>query len=162
MVSLVAVALFSCSKDNDEKNDTPTAVEAAVNTLVINGTTYQLESRYSIDEGGRSYADANTIATNANEDPLFNIISDVEENTLNKTYDLTQLVEGEIIFFSIRDANYFTEDGLEIDPYSFTSGTLTINRDENLFVYKVKGIVEGGKPVSFNISVPASEWNQPE
>lgn len=89
MVS-AAMLLTACKKDkpqpNNGGNDTPTPTEAAANTLVLNGTTYHLDSDYSIDSNGRSYAGAETVEDDAEDNPLFTIIADVELNTLNKTY----------------------------------------------------------------------------
>lgn len=150
----------ACGKDEDTSDNGGgnNPVEAAANTLVMNDHTYQLECGYEIAADGRSYADATTVEQDVNHESLYTVIADVEVNTLNKTYDIINPVEGEIFYFNIHDANY----DLSIDPGLFTSGTLTISRDENLFVYKVSGVIEGGKPVSFNISVPAAEWEQLE
>lgn len=149
MVVMIATMMMSCGKDKTDG-------EAADNTLLMNGKTYQLESQYALGMDGRSYAFACTVDLDANGDPLYTIISDVEENTLNKTYDLSQPpVQDEIIFWSIHDSNWEFQIGPELP-----SGTLTISRDKDLFVYKVNGKTEDGQLLSFTISVPASEWDQ--
>lgn len=145
-VAAATLMFASCEKDDD----TPT--EAAANTLVLNGKVYQLNSHYDMGDE-RSYASAETTVLNSNGEPLYTIISDIESNTINHTYDLSKPVEGAIIFWSIHDADWEYQLGPILDE-----GTVTISRDENNFVYKVKG-KQNGTTVSFNISVPASEWN---
>ncbi len=44
------------------------------------------------------------------------------------------------------------------DSSIFSSGTLTINRTETDFTYKVTGTLKTGQNLSFHIHVPASEW----
>lgn len=158
MVS-AAMLLTACKKDkpqpNNGGNDTPTPTEAAANTLVLNGTTYHLDSDYSIDSNGRSYAGAETVEDDAEDNPLFTIIADVELNTLNKTYTFPLPTTGEeVIYWNIHDSNWDFEMGPDLE-----SGTLTISRTDDLFTYKVNGKI-GNQTVSFHISVPASEWEQ--
>ena len=159
MVS-AAMLMTACKKDKPQPDnnsgnggsDTPT--EAAANTMVLNGTTYHLNSRYGIDpETGRSYADAETVELDANEDPIYTIIADVEVNTLNKTYTFPlSLTDDEIVYWHIHDLNWNFELGPDLE-----SGTMTISRTENLFTYKVKGKT-GDQTVDFHLSVPSSEW----
>ena len=160
MVS-TAMLMTGCKKDNPQPDssgngggsDTPT--EIAANTMVLNGTTYHLNSSYGIDpETLRSYAYAVTVELDANGDPFYTIIADVELNTLNKTYSFPlSLPDDEIIWWAIHEFNnYDSQIGPDLD-----SGTMTISRTDNLFTYKVDGKT-GDQTVSFNISVPASEW----
>ena len=135
-------------------------VEAAANTLVMNGITYHLESTYTIGFEGRSYASANTVELDENGDPVYYIIADIEAEDLNHTYHFGNPAELGSSFFFIRDANYLI-DMSEIGPDNFTSGTITVSRNENLFEYKVAGVADG-KPISFTMSVPASEWDVPQ
>lgn len=148
VLAAVAMLFTACSKDN-------TQTEAAANTLVLEGRIYQLECSYMIDANGRSYASGLTVDKDANGEPLYTIIADVEIPTLNKTYDLANLPvdSDEIIFFSIHDANW------EFNPV-FVSGTLTISRTEELFTYKVTGVTVDNMAVSFHISVPKAQWEQ--
>ena len=183
MVAFAMTAMVACGdkENNDDNgnggngnNNTPT--EAAVNTMILNGTTYQLESHYELSaDPDRSYAGAETVETAGNGDPLYSIIADVESNGLNFTYDLTQSYEDAYYYFNVSDPlwNYhFGQDNhgevsgtINDESYDgsiFSEGTMTITRDENVFVYKVNGVLKDGQTVSFHISVPASEWVQPQ
>ena len=158
MVAFAMTAMVSCDKDDNDdnnngngNNNTPT--EAAANTLVLNGKTYQLNSHYEMG-GDRTYAGAETVETDNNSEPLYTIIADVEGNTLNQTYTFPDIPEGSVVFWSIHDAAYEFQLGPELE-----SGTVTISRTDDLFTYKVNGKM-GNQTVSFHISVPASEWNQ--
>ena len=161
-----------CDKDDNGGNDTPT--EAAANTLVLNGTTYRLNSHYEQSaDNDRSYADAETVETDAIGDPLYTIIADVEGNSFNRTYDLTKSYEDAYYYFNVHDGmwnyNFGQDNHGEIhgtindsnyDGSIFSRGNMTITKDNNLFVYKVSGVLKDGQTVAFHISVPASEWNQ--
>ncbi len=162
-MAAAAMLMTGCKKDkpqpdnsgnggNGGGSDTPT--EIAANTLVLNGTTYHLNSRYGIDpETGRSYADAETVEVDANGDQLYNIIADVEVNTLNKTYTFPlSETSDEIVYWSIHDFNWDYEIGPNLE-----SGTVTISRTNDLFIYKVNGKA-GDQTVNFYLSVPSSEW----
>lgn len=183
MIALLTTAMVACKKDNPQpsnnnggNNGTPAATEAAANTLVLNGTVYQLNSFYQYSaEQERSYAGASTVETDANGDPLYDIISDVENFCLNRTIDLTTAYDDASYYFAIHNSMwseqifqdyhagngfygmindvYYGEDGI------FSSGTLTVSKDDNAFTYKVTGILKNGKSISFHIYVPASEWN---
>ena len=158
MVS-VAMLMTACKKDkpqpaNSGNDGSNASTEVAANTLVLNGTTYHLNSRYGIDpETGRSYADAETVELDANGDPLYTIIADVEVNTLNKTYTFPlSLTDDEVVYWAIHDFNWNYELGPDLE-----SGTMTISRTNNLFTYKVDGKA-GDQTVKFLLSVPSSEW----
>ena len=149
VLAAVAMLFTACTKDN-------TQTEAAVNTLVLEGKTYQLECSYEIDANGRSYAFGQTVDKDSNGEPLYTIIADVEIPTLNKTYDLANLPvdSDEIISFCIHDASW------EFCP-AFASGTLTISRTEELFTYKLTtGVTLDNMAVSFHISVLKAQWVQ--
>lgn len=150
MFVAAATMIFAaaCSKD-DDKND---ATEAAPNTLVINGTTYQLNSGFHGTD--RGYADASTVETNGAGDSKYTIVADVEVETFNHTYDFPLGDQGAMLFFSIHDADYDYTRG----PQDFVSGTLNIVKDESVFVYQVTGKTSQGESISFQISVPSSEW----
>lgn len=140
-----------CGKDDENNN---TAAEAAVNTLVVNGKVYQLSSHYQMGVG-RTYAGAETVDLNANGDPLYTITADVEDVTLNQTYTYPDIPGGGELFWGIHDANW----DFQIGAPELTEGTITISRTDDLFVYKVNGSRDG-LTVSFNITVPASEWEE--
>ena len=83
MIVAVAMLFTACKKDKPQpdngNNETPAVTEAAENTLAFNGKTYPLHCGYSIDTlQNRSYAGAYTLETNANGEPLYEIMSDVE------------------------------------------------------------------------------------
>lgn len=141
----------ACGKDDENNN---TAAEAAVNTLVVNGKVYQLSSHYQMGVG-RTYAGAETVDLNANGDPLYTITADVEDVTLNQTYTYPDIPGGGELFWGIHDANW----DFQIGSPELTEGTITISRTDDLFVYKVNGSRDG-LTVSFNITVPASEWEE--
>ena len=151
-VAAAAMMFASCSKDDKEKNDTPT--EAAANTLVLNGKVYQLNSHYDMGDD-RTYAGAETVDFDANGNPLYTIIADVEGSTLNQTYTFPEFPNGEV-YWTIHDANWEFQLGPALE-----SGTMNISRTDDFFVYKVNGSF-GDMTVSFNISVPASEWKHTE
>ena len=157
MMMFVAAAtmLFAaaCSKDDDKKSE-PT--EAAANTLVIDGTTYKLDSRFHGTD--RGYADATTIETNGAGEPKYTIVADVEQETYNQTYNLGEGQQGGMLFFSIHDYNYEYERSVG----DFVSGTLNIVKDESVFVYQVTGKTSQGESISFHIRVPSSEWGNDE
>ena len=149
LLAVVTMLFAACGKDN-------TQTEAAANTLVLEGKTYQLECSYEIDANGRSYAFGQTVDKDANGEPLYTIIADVEIPTLNKTYDLANLPidSDEVVSFCIHDASW------EFSP-AFASGTLTISRTEELFTYKLMtGVTVDDMTASFNISVPKAQWVQ--
>ncbi len=150
MFVAAATMIFAaaCSKD-DDKND---ATEAAPNTLVINGTTYQLNSGFHGTD--RGYADASTVETNGAGDPKYTIVADVEVETFNHTYDFPLGDQGAMLFFSIHDQNYNYVRG----PQDFVSGTLSIVKDASVFVYKVMGKTSQGENISFQIRVLSSDW----
>ena len=150
-VAAATMMFAACGKD-DENNNTPT--EAAANTLVLNGKVYQLSSHYQMGVG-RTYAGAETVDLDANGDPLYTIIADVEDVTLNQTYTYPDIPGGGELFWGIHDASW----DFQIGAPELTEGTITISRTDDLFVYKVNGSRDG-LTVSFNISVPASEWEE--
>lgn len=158
MVS-AAMLMTGCKKDkpqpdNSSNGGSNTQTDIAANTLVLNGTTYHLNSRYGIDpETGRSYVDAETVELDANGDPLYTIIADVEVNTLNKSYTFPlSLPEDEVVYWAIHDFNWTYELGPDLE-----SGSMSINRTNSLFTYKVDGKA-GDQTVKFLLSVPSSEW----
>lgn len=151
-VAAAAMMFASCGKDDNENNNTPT--EAAANTLVLNGKVYQLSSHYQMGVD-RTYAGAETVDLDANGDPLYTITADVEDVTLNQTYTYPDIPGGGELFWGIHDANW----DFQIGAPELTEGTITISRTDDLFVYKVNGSRDG-LTVSFNISVPASEWEE--
>ena len=164
VTALVAMTMVSCKKDKDNASSSSGGgggggsqpSEAAAKTLVYDGVTYKLDCFYDIAENGRSYASGITIEVDDDGYPLYEIISDVEENTLNHTFDLTQQYEVDF-FFEVRNADYT----FQIRPEDFASGTLVIARDDALFTYKVTGKTNDGKDLAFHISVPYDEWNLP-
>jgi hypothetical protein len=142
MVALAMTAMVSCNKDKDTPGD------AAANTLVYNGKEYQMVSTYKIEHSGRVYVDAYAVETTVDSMPIFSIISDSPDNG---TYDLTQ--NG--VWFSL---NPNTDAIEQFTSRDFTSGTETIEKDDNAFSMRVKGTLNNGVTVSFHIYVPASEW----
>ena len=182
MIALLTIAMVACKKDKpkpDNNNDNPAVTEAAANTLVLNGTVYQLNSHYQYSaEQERSYAGASTVETDANGDPLYDIISDVENFCLNRTLDLTTAYDDASYYFAVHNSmwseqifqDYHVGNGFygminDLDygeDSIFSSGTLTVSKDDNAFTYKVTGVLKNGKSVSFHIYVPASEWNAEE
>jgi len=178
MIALLTIAMVACKKDKpkpDNNNDNPAVTEAAANTLVLNGTVYHLNSHYQYSaEQDRSYAGASTVETDANGDPLYDIISDVENFCLNRTLDLTTAYDDASYYFAVHNSmwseqifqDYHVGNGfygmindLDYGENSiFSSGTLTVSKDENAFTYKVTGVLKNGKSLSFHIYVPASEW----
>jgi len=178
MMALLTIAMVACKKDKpkpDNNNDNPAVTEAAANTLVLNGTVYHLNSHYQYSaEQDRSYAGASTVETDANGDPLYDIISDVENFCLNRTLDLTTAYDDASYYFAVHNSmwseqifqDYHVGNGfygmindLDYGENSiFSSGTLTVSKDENAFTYKVTGVLKNGKSLSFHIYVPASEW----
>ena len=178
MIALLTIAMVACKKDKpkpDNNNDNPAVTEAAANTLVLNGTVYHLNSHYQYSaEQDRSYAGASTVETDANGDPLYDIISDVENFCLNRTLDLTTAYDDASYYFAVHNSmwseqifqDYHVGNGfygmindLDYGENSiFSSGTLTVSKDENAFTYKVTGVLKNGKSLGFHIYVPASEW----
>ena len=178
MIALLTIAMVACKKDKpkpDNNNDNPAVTETAANTLVLNGTVYHLNSHYQYSaEQDRSYAGASTVETDANGDPLYDIISDVENFCLNRTLDLTTAYDDASYYFAVHNSmwseqifqDYHVGNGfygmindLDYGENSiFSSGTLTVSKDENAFTYKVTGVLKNGKSLSFHIYVPASEW----
>ena len=155
MVAMAAMTMMFASCGKDDKNDNNTPTEAAPNTMVLDGHVYQLNSHYNMG-GDRTYAGAETVDLDANGDPLYTIIADVEGSTLNHTYTFPNIHEYGVVFWSIHDANWEFQLGPELEE-----GTMTISKTDDLFVYKVDGSI-GDMKVSFNISVPASEWEYVE
>lgn len=147
-VAAATMMLASCEKEPSE---------AKPNTLVLNGKVYQLNCRYSVGVDDRSYVDATTVDKDANGEPLYTVFAYVEINTLNHTYDLTNLVESDIIYWTIHDADW----SVKIGPV-LPSGTVSISRDDKNFVYKVNGTREDGSQVSLNVTVPAENWEHLE
>ena len=151
LVAAAAMLFAACGKDDEN-------AEIAANTMLLNGKVYQLNSRYQLDVG-RSYVDATTVDLDAQGEPLYTIIADVEVNTLNRTFTLgEQPAEGEMYYFNIHDMEWNFTCG----PEQFASGTVTISKTDNLFSYKVDGKTREGERTGFHISVPASEWQQME
>lgn len=174
-VAMTVVLFTSCQKDETEEipqpQPTPTPTEAEANTLILNGTTYHLQSSLGIDQNGRGYADAHTTELDAGENPLYNIIADVEPGSMNGTYDLTEFTFD--YYFNVHSyddtysvsQDYHHDTGVnawigdEEHPSGiFTSGTLTISKTEDLFTYKLNGTLVNGQTLNFHISVPAAEW----
>lgn len=186
MIVAVMMMFTACKKDkpqpdngNNSNNETPTVTEAAENTLVFNGRVYQLNCGYGIDVAqNRSYASGRTLETDANGDFLYEIMSDVEDFCLNRTFDLTTAYEDATYYFVMRAPDYSEEysqgntEGYGVngiingeyyeDSSIFSSGTLTISRTETDFTYKVTGTLKTGQKMSFHIHVPASEWQYEE
>lgn len=172
-VTMIALLFASCQKDEPEEipQPQPTPTEAEANTLIINATTYHLQSKYSIDQNGRGYVDAQTTELDAEENPLYSIIADVESGSLNGTYDLTEFTFDYYFNVHSNDASFSVSQDYHLDtgvnawigneehPSGvFTSGTLSITKTEALFTYKLNGILVNGQTLNFHISVPASEW----
>ena len=148
MMMFVAVAtmLFAaCGKDDP--------VEAKANTLVYNGTVYQMKSYYKYEQGGRVYIDAHAVETTGEGLPIFSIISD---DPANGTYDLTA---GTVFFGVSSNVDYIQSFYSES---TYTGGTLTVEKDDSAFRLKMSGTLADGTTVSFHIYVPASEWEQLE
>lgn len=186
MFIAVAMLFTACKKDkpqpdngNNGNNETPAVTEAAENTLVFNGKVYQLNCGYSIDVSqNRSYAGGHTVETDANGESLYEIMSDVEDFCLNRTFDLTTEYEDATYYFVMRTPDYSEEysqgntEGYGVngiingeyyeDSSIFSSGTLTISRTETDFTYKLTGKLKTGQNLSFHIHVPASEWQYEE
>lgn len=173
--TIISLFFAGCKKDEPiekpEPTPDPTPTEAEANTLIINGTTYHLQSKLSIDQNGRGYADAQTTELDAEENPLYSIIADVEPGSMNGTYDLTEFTSD--YYFNVHNyddtygvgQDYHHDTGVsgwigdEEHPSGiFTSGTLTITKTEDLFTYKLNGTLVNGQTLSFHISVPAAEW----
>ena len=102
-VTMAALFFAGCEKDEPiekpEPQPDPTPTEAAANTLIIDGSTYNLQCAFRIDQNGRGYADAQTVELDTEENPLYFIIADVESNSLNHTFNLTEFVTD--YFFNI-------------------------------------------------------------
>ena len=147
MFAAAAMMMFSftsCSPDEDG--------EAAANTLVYNGTVYQMTSTYQYEHSGCVYIDAAAMDKNSNGIPIFHIISD---NPENGTYDLTN---GGAVFFGVTsEVDYITSFG---SADSYTSGTVTVEKDDKAFRLKMNGKLASGPDVAFHIYVPASEWEE--
>lgn len=143
----MAFAFTSCGDDGNGS-------EAAENTLVYNGKVYKMESTYKYEQSGRVYIDA--AAEDQLDDGLaiFYIISD---NPGNGTYDLSN---GESVFFNVSSNVDYIASFDNHGPYS--SGTVTIEKDDSAFRLRMSGTLENGPDVSFHIYVPASEWQQLE
>ena len=182
MVAIAMTAMVGCDKEKDKDNDnnngggdnnTPT--EAAANMAVIDGRTYHLNCRYSIDQNGRGYLDAES-AEQQNSVASLNIRGDVTQT--NRTYDLTHYVEDGDYAFGVTESNsespctfqqdnhvdgephfYGVINGQEYGDGAFESGTLTVSRTDALLTYKLTGVLKSGKSVSFHASVPASDWD---
>lgn len=179
MVAFAMMAMTACEKDNNDtddsgNNNTPT--EAAANTAVIDGRTYHLNCRYSVEQSGRGYLDAESVEQQDSVS-ILNIRGDVKEK--NRTYDLTQYIEGADYAFGVMESNganscSFQQDNhVDGEPHfygvineqeygdgAFRSGTLTVSCTDDLLTYKLSGVLKNGKSVSFHASIPASEWQQ--
>ena len=165
LMCLVAITMVFTSCNRDKIKD------PAANTLTIEGKTYSLISSYKIDQNGRGYADAVTLDRNADNAPLYSIIADVETSSQNGTYDLT-VSNVANYYFNVHDEDYiisYSQDShngeidARIDDVEYTSGIfkegkLTVKKDDEVFSYTVSGTLVNGKPMSFNITVPASDW----
>ena len=182
MFVAVATMIFvaACSKDNDNKDNgnSGAIIEAAPNTAVIDGRVITIYSHYGIDQNGRGYADAECLEQ-IDGVTLLAIRADVEENSLNRTFDLTHYYNDADYAFGFSFAgdnqtsmlNYSQDnhtegvphyygviDGENYDEGAFQSGTLTITRTDDIFDYLLTGKLRNGKAVSFHITVPADEW----
>ena len=143
LAAMMMMFFVACDKEEE-------TTEVAANTMVYNGKVYQMNSTYSYDHSGRVYIDAHAVETLADGQPIFSIISD---NPANGTYDL---VNGGGVFFGVTsEVDYITSYSSQ-DTY--TSGAVTVEKDESAFRLKMKGTLEDGTTVGFHIYVPASEW----
>jgi len=139
-VALCATVMFSCDKEN----------EADPNTLVYDGTEYEMNSYYRYEQGGRVYIDAEAVDKVGENVPLFTIISD---NPDNGTYDLPATQDQ--VFFGC------SSESDQIEGFStedFASGTVVVLTDDEAFNFKVNGTLNSGVEVSFYIYVPVDEW----
>lgn len=152
LCALAATMMLFVGCDKDDEKTTPT--EAAANTLVYNGTVYQMTSTYKYEQSGRVYIDAHAVDMTDNNRPIFSIISD---NPGNGTYDLAN---GDGVFFGVRSEVDYITSFYNQDTY--TSGTIIIEKDDNAFRMKMSGTLENGTTVAFHIYVPVSEWQQLE
>lgn len=182
MFVAVATMIFAaaCSKDNDNKDNgnNGAVIEAAPNTAVIDGRVITIYSHYSIDQNGRGYADAECLEQ-IDGVTLLSIRADVEENSLNRTFDLTHYYNDADYAFGFGFGgdnqtsmlNYSQDNHTEGVPHyygvingeeynegAFQSGTLTITRTDDIFDYLLTGKLRNGKAVSFHITVPVDEW----
>lgn len=178
MVAFAMTAMIACDKDKDNDNngdgDNNTPTEAAANMAVIDGRSYHLNCRYSIDQNGRGYLDAES-AEQQDSVAILNIRGDVTQS--NRTYDLTHFVEDGDYAFFVGESNgdnsvSFQQDNhvdgepnfygvineQEYGDGAFQSGTLTVSSTESLLTYKLTGVLKNGKSVSFHASIPASDW----
>ncbi len=130
----------------------PEESEVLANTLVYNGTVYQMASTYTYEHGGRVYIDANAIDKTSDGLPIFNIVSD---HPANGTYNLA--TGGNVFFRVTSEVNYITS--FESSD-SYTIGTVIVEKDDNGFRMKMGGKLASGPEVAFHIYVPASEWRQ--
>ena len=175
MFVAVATMLFAACGKDEEKTDG--ATEAAANTLVINGKTYQLESHYAVSMSGRGYADGHSTDVNTEGAPLYSVRADVELGSANVSIDLTKSYDDVEYAFGVSntDNTFYVcqDDHSDTDAYGsinedlyeesiFTSGTLTVSKTDDLFTYKVTGTLKNGDAISFHLSIPASEWEQLE
>ena len=76
---------------------------------------------------------------------------------LRKPLWLTRLLQ--LLHFFIVCIKFYKNDMDYGEDSIFSSGTLTVSKDDNAFTYKVTGVLKNGKSVSFHIYVPASEWD---
>lgn len=168
-------AMVGCDKDKDkDKDNDNTPAEAAANMAVIDGRSYHLNCRYSIEQNGRGYLDGESTEQQDGVASL-NIRGDVTQT--NRTYDLTHYVEDGDYAFGVTESNSenpctFQQDNhVDGEPHfygvineqeysdgAFQSGTLTVSRTDALLTYKLTGVLKNGKSVSFHASVPASDW----
>ena len=168
---LVALTMVFSSCNPDKIKD------PAANTLTIYGKTYTLVSAFRIDQNGRGYVDATTVERDVHAMPLYSIIADVETISYNMTYSLTEASAGYYTdiayYFNVHNddytysilQDYHTDSGIngwigdiEYPHGIFKNGTLAISKDKEMFTYKVVGTIVDGQKISFNISVPVSEW----
>ena len=182
MFVAVATMIFAaaCSKDNDNKDNgnNGAVIEATSNTAVIDGRVITIYSHYKIDQNGRGYADAECLEQ-IDGVTLLSIFADVEDNSLNRTFDLTHYYNDADYAFGFSFAgdnqtsmlNYSQDNHTEGVPHyygvingeeynegAFQSGTLTITRTDDIFDYLLTGKLRNGKAVSFHINVPVDEW----
>ena len=153
-VAAATMMFASCGKDdnNNENVNNNTPTEATENTLLYNGKLFQMTSTYRYEQSGRVYIDAYAVETLDNNMPIFHIISD---NPGNGTYDITN--GGGVFFGLTSEVDYITSFG---SHSTYTSGAVTIEKDDNAFRMRMSGTLENGTTVAFHIYVPASEWTE--
>lgn len=167
MMAFTACGEKDNQEDNNNNNQQAAPAEAAANTLVVAGNTYRLESTFSYESSGRGYVDAVSV-----EDAGYRLRGDAV--SYNRTFDLTAYTPDADYAFGVdrgENTGFQQDNHVEGEPHfygvvngqeyadgAFQSGTLTISKTDDLFTYKLSGVLRNGTAVAFHVSVPASEW----